>query len=280
VRALYGMVQRGMTDAEPLPTGAFERILLSKLQRRIESVTENLDVMKTASAARTVFYDMYNDLREYLNLRETADRDTLTRFVETWARFLQPFAPFLGEEIWHSVCGKEGLVSSEGWPSIDVNLVSPKDEAVESYLNRALDDVKKILKALPQTPSKMTFYVAAPWKWRVTRLVLAGVSEGVKIRSIISRALKEVSEVEPKEISRLVQELYRVPKPELEVLEENLRHITDETEEREVMETLGQAFVHSRTGIPVLVSAEDPHSSDPARKTHRSMPLRPGIFFE
>ncbi|MFQ5951024.1 MAG: leucine--tRNA ligase, partial [Candidatus Geothermarchaeales archaeon] len=208
VKALYGMVQRRMTDAEPSPAGAFERILLSKLQRTIESVTESLDIMKTASAARTVFYDMYNDLRGYLSLREISDRDTLTRFVETWVKLLQPFAPCLAEEIWHSVCGKEGLVSSESWPDIDVNLVSPKDEAVESYLTRALDDAKKILKALPQTPSKMTFYVAAPWKWRVTRLVLAGVSEGAKMGSVISRALKTARDVEPKEISRLVQELY------------------------------------------------------------------------
>jgi len=280
VKALYGMVQRGIADSEAAAVGAFERILLSKLQRRIESITKNLDVMKTASAARIVFYDMYNDLREYLNLTERGERDTLARYVNNWARLLQPFAPFLAEEIWRSVCSRESLISSEEWPRMKLDLVSPRDEAVEIYLNKVVDDAKEILKALPHVPNSMTLYVAAPWKWRVTQLVLAGVSEGAEMGSVMSRALKEVSEVEPKEISRLVQELYGVPKPELEILQESLSFIRDAAEERKLMETLGQAFVQGRTGIPVLVSAEDPHGSDPAKKAHRSMPLRPGIFFE
>ena len=147
-------------------------------------------------------------------------------------------------------------------------------------LNKVVDDAKEILKALPQTPNSMTLYVAAPWKWRVTQLVLAGVSEGAEMGSVMSRALKKASEVEAKEISRLVRELYGVPKPELEILQESLSFIRGAAEERKLLETLGQAFVRGRIGIPVLVSAEDPHRSDPARKTHRSMPLRPGIFFE
>src|SRR2546430_10190705 len=87
------------------------------------------------------------------------------------ARIFAPLATHVAEELWAAI-GNKGLVAKAEWPKPNDKLVDRIAEASESVIKDTLEDTSEILKATGLTPRRVTYYVAAPWKWRIYQKAL------------------------------------------------------------------------------------------------------------
>ncbi|MEM1600633.1 MAG: class I tRNA ligase family protein, partial [Sulfolobales archaeon] len=76
---IYGSVKR--TD-----TTIVDRWLMSRLQRHIKEVTQDLNNVRLRSAAVRVFYLMYQDLIDYISLSENSPSDVVVEYIESWIK--------------------------------------------------------------------------------------------------------------------------------------------------------------------------------------------------
>ena len=149
------------SQADPKPPGTVgkleDRWILSRLNRTIDDVTGLMEKYRFNSALKLLYDFVWHDfcdwyvemIKERLNLPEVdQDRKTaqgVAHFVLNHVlRLLQPFAPFVTEEIWHHLYGQSGDRSSvltARWPSPDQTMI---DDALESTLNRVQEAVTSI----------------------------------------------------------------------------------------------------------------------------------------
>ncbi|MFH2063492.1 MAG: leucine--tRNA ligase [bacterium] len=97
---------------------AADESLTRLLHKTVRKVSEDIEAFKfnTAISALMIFLNEWS-------ASGTGDRETAGVFL----RLLAPFAPFLGEELWHSL-GHEGSVFAEPWPKWDEGLC--RDEQI------------------------------------------------------------------------------------------------------------------------------------------------------
>lgn len=110
-------------------SGEENKQLIIKLNKTIKKVTEDIEKLKFNTAVAAMM--------EFLNDWEHCQAQFLTASVkiglarQSAKKFLQilaPFAPFMTEEIWHSVFDEKESIHLSKWPEID------KDEVVEEEI--------------------------------------------------------------------------------------------------------------------------------------------------
>ncbi len=144
----------------------------------------------------TVLYQIENDTAWYQRRlgprkksHEGRDR-VLKQVFDFKARMIAPLAPHVAEEMWASL-GNKGMVAKADWPEFDESLHDSAAEAAESIIRQTLDDTAEILRATGLTPKRITYYSAAPWKWRIYQKALdmavkSQTDQGNFIRDVMS----------------------------------------------------------------------------------------------
>ncbi len=169
--ALNGFASGIIASGKHEENAALERWLQSKIQRRIKEVTASLEELKTRTALQVALFEIWNDLRWYIQRKGSTDAKELNEAVKVWVKMLAPFAPFICEELW-SQTGEAGFVSVASWPVFDAAKVDVAAEEQENLIIDAISDTSNILKAMKITPKRVWFYTASPWKWQVYLKVL------------------------------------------------------------------------------------------------------------
>ncbi|MGB2985754.1 MAG: class I tRNA ligase family protein [Phycisphaerae bacterium] len=108
-----GELTKALTDDKP-DTGA-----LRALHKLIKRVTEDLERLKLNTAIAAIF--------DFVNFMTPRDRRSRT-VIEPFVLVVSPFAPHLGEELWHRL-GHDKTLAYEPWPQYDEKLA--RDEEVE-----------------------------------------------------------------------------------------------------------------------------------------------------
>jgi leucyl-tRNA synthetase len=105
-------------EPEALSPGAREAWRLA--HRAVERATEALERDLNFNTAIAAFMELVNGLRRVGEAGEWSDSDfpVLGQAVTLLTRGLAPFAPHLGEELWHRL-GGEPSVFAAGWPEAD-----------------------------------------------------------------------------------------------------------------------------------------------------------------
>lgn len=86
-----------------------------KMHQTIKKVTHDIQHFEYNTAI--------SSLMIYINYLEGLTRSDLTQSaLETLCLLLNPFAPHLAEELWHTVLRKETFIQTESWPSFDPKL--------------------------------------------------------------------------------------------------------------------------------------------------------------
>ncbi len=106
-----------------------DRWILSRLNRVARQTEEALDAYKFNEAAGAVYQFVWHELCDwYLEAikptlyDKTGDQEKTATLSVLWVVFkealilLHPFAPFVTEEIWHSLPGTEGSIMQAAWP--------------------------------------------------------------------------------------------------------------------------------------------------------------------
>lgn len=260
--------------------GHLERWLLSKLQQRVAVVTSSLDELKTRTALQTALFEVWNDLRWYIQRKGSIDSRTLRETVTVWLRLLAPFAPFTCEEVW-SLGGEEGFISVAPWPKTDDRLIDVMAEEQENFIVNLIEDTLNILKATKIAPKHVYVYVATAWKWQVfLKLLNKAVAGEVKMGEAMREFAAE-KELKPhmKEVASLVP---RIIKGLTKLSAEQKTNVlkTGMMDERGMVEDAAD-FLRDRLNAEVSVYSEDDAKRfDPKGRAGMALPRQPAIYIE
>jgi leucyl-tRNA synthetase len=263
--------------------------MLSRLQSYIVDANEAMTELKVRRTIHAALYNLNQDLDWYSkrvsSKRERSDRKNainhvLKKVVDTQVRLLTPFTPHLCEEIWEAM-GGEGFVAFAPWPTPDPELVKPEAEELEQGIRDSLEDVQKIVRVTGIKPSKISFYTATSWKWKVyLRALELAREEKLDIGTLIRDAFKDDEiKVRAKEVpafARIVVE--DVTKTPAAIAERRLAmgQINESNLIEDASSFFGQEFECEIT----VANESDPWIEDPANRAKRAKPYRPAIYVE
>jgi leucyl-tRNA synthetase len=275
-KVALGIVEKAKSDK----TGHLERWLLSKMQQRISDVTKHLDDLKTRTALEIALFEVWNDFRWYTRRKGKTGPKAVQEALEVWLRLLAPFAPYVCEELW-SAMKKDTFISVAQWPRVAEDKVDVLAEELENLLIDLVEDTLNVLRATKITPSRICYYTASAWKWKVYRsLVARGVEGEVKVSAVMKKLAKDpdlrdnmkaVAGFVPK-VLKALNKLSNDRKGRLASAE-----LSDEKEFIE--STL--AFLEERFSAKVAVySEEDKSCYDPKKRAALAVPSQPAIYIE
>jgi len=280
LKSLYNFVNDVLRLPKMEEIRSLDRWLLSLIQRRVQEVTEAVELLKTRTAAEVALFEVWNDIRWYLRRTDKPNSAVLSEVIEVWTRLLAPFAPHVCEELWHLI-GNDGFVSTAHWPSPDPSRIDLLAEEAESLVRNLMEDTSNVMKATKIAPRKICYYVAAPWKRKAYLKALEeSVSKKVAIRDLMSQLMsdpelrKETKKV-AQFISQAITEINQMPEDK----KSRLIKIRALSEEQILIEA--KSFLEREFKTLVSVYEEDdPERHDPKNRANLAKPYRPAIYIE
>ena len=266
-----------------------DKWMLSRLQNHIADAIESMTELKVRRTIHAALYELNQDVEWYMKrvamYRDRNDRAQAIRHVE-WTvldaqvRMMAPFTPHLCEEIWEMMGGR-GFVAFAKYPEVDKGLVQKESETLESIIQSSLEDVQNITKVTGIKPSKIHFYTADGWKWKIYLKALELANKAaLDVGALIKEAFKDEemkvrSKVVPGFARTVVEDVIKLPASDLE-----MRLRLGQLNEVAVLQDASM-FMEAEFGCPVVISAEsDPWIDDPAKRANRAKPYRPAIYVE
>jgi leucyl-tRNA synthetase len=278
--ALVGFASGIIVSAQNQENTALERWLTSKLQWRIKGVTSSLDELKTRTALQVALFEIWNDLRWYIQRKGNTDAKVLGDAVKAWLKMLAPFAPFLCEELW-SQTGEEGFISVASWPSFDSGKIDVAAEEQETLITDILTDTTNIIKATKLTPKRICLYTAAPWKWQIYLKILDKTIAGeAKINELMKDfAADKDSKPHMKNIASMVPRIIRSLTKVSGERKDNMQKI--KTMDEHAILTSAIVFLGQRFNAEAIVFSEDDKDRfDPKNRAAMALPYQPAIYIE
>jgi leucyl-tRNA synthetase len=266
--------------AESDETGHMEKWLLSRLQQRIADVTQNLGELKTRTALEIALFEVWNDFRWYIRRKGKTDAKAVLEALEVWLRLLAPFAPYTCEELW-SATGKKNFISLAEWPRLDEGKVDVVAEEKENLLTDLVEDTLNVLKATKISPTRICYYTAANWKWRVYRMILERAVAGeVKVNEVMKELAKDHSLRENmKAVARFVPKVLKALSKLPDERKNRLANFEISNEKEFIESTLD--FLEERFSAKVAVyGEEDKARYDPKQRAALAIPGQLAIYIE
>jgi leucyl-tRNA synthetase len=257
-----------------------EEWLLSRLQQRIAQVTANLEKLKTRTALEIALFEVWNDFRWYTRRKGKTETKAVREALEIWLRLLAPFAPYVCEEVW-SATGKDTFISLAEWPRVDEDKVDASVEELENLLSDLIEDTLNILKATKISPTRISYYTASDWKWKVYRSLVARAVEGeVKVKEIMKELAKDSTLKENmRAVASFVQKALKVLNKLPNERKTRLTKI-EITNEREFIKG-ALDFLERRFKVKITVYDEkDKARYDPKQRAALAIPGHPAIYIE
>jgi leucyl-tRNA synthetase len=271
-----GIVEKAKSNA----AGHLERWLLSKMQQRIADVTQNLEELKTRTALEIALFEVWNDFRWYTRRKGKTEAKAVQEALEVWLRLLAPFAPYVCEELW-SATGKDTFISLAEWPRVDEDKVDVLAEELENLLTDLVEDTLNVLRATKITPSRICYYTAAAWKWKVYRSLVARAIEGeVKVGEVMKElakdhGLRENMKAVASFVPKVLKALNKLPN-------ERKRRLAsvELSSEKEFIDS-ALDFLEERFSAKVAVYGEEEKARyDPKQRAPLAIPGQPAIYIE
>lgn len=152
-----------------------DKWMLSKLQRLVKSVTEQLERFELHLAGRQILSFVTDELsRFYIKLirdrisphapvnERRATSFTLKQVLNTLSRLLAPITPFLADEVYRAVGGNLASVHLETWPEV-------REEWVDEEVEAQMELIKEVVEACYALRNTARIKL----RWPLRRLVVA-----------------------------------------------------------------------------------------------------------
>jgi leucyl-tRNA synthetase len=280
LESLYNFAKSIIKTAKNDEKTRLETWLLSKLQQRIAAVTEKLEELKTRTALEIALFETWNDFRWYANRKGKTEAEALREALEVWLRLLAPFAPYVCEELW-SKMGKVGFISLADWPRVDETKVNVLAEEQEILITDLIEDTLNVLKATKITPTRICYYTAAAWKWKVYRNIVGKTAHGeVKVNEVMKELVKDSAlKAHLKTAAGFVAKALKALKKLSSDRKARIARI-EIADEKEIIEEAA-AFLKERFNAQVRVYSEEEKTRyDPKQRAMLAMPGQPAIYIE
>jgi valyl-tRNA synthetase len=149
-----------------------DKWILSKLNRLIGEVTENMDKYELGIAVQKIYDFIWDDYCDwYIELtkarlyaedqasKETAQR-VLVYVLDQFLKLLHPYMPFITEEIWQAIPHEGESIMIAPWPTVDERLNFPAEEDAMDHIMAAIRSVRNRRAEMNVPPSKKsTLYI-------------------------------------------------------------------------------------------------------------------------
>ena len=144
-------LEKGFETIDEANISLQDRWILSRLTRVTRQTEAALDAYKFNEAAGAVYQFVWHELCDwYLEAikptlyadgadeKKTATRSVLWHVFREALILLHPFAPFVTEEIWHSLPGTEGSIMQARWPMPETPGQPGEDAAAEEQMETVM----------------------------------------------------------------------------------------------------------------------------------------------
>ena len=148
-------MMNGATTEGPLPDraslSAIDAWILSRITETAIEYTELLESYEFARASEVIYHFAWDDLCDwYLELSKealasgsaAATQRVLGYVLDVLFHLLHPVMPFITEELWTTLTGKETLVIS-AWPHVDQKNIDKKAEKLVVELQKIVTEVRR-----------------------------------------------------------------------------------------------------------------------------------------
>ena len=218
--------------------------IINRLNKTVESATNNLDKYELAIAGNEIMSFVWDDFCSmYIEFTKSAlnsddlnvkhqTLNTLIYVLEAILKLLHPFIPFVTEEIYQSIHGEDLSIMKESWPVI-YNEVD----------NKKAEDIDKVIEIIKQTREIRTENNIKPSK--ELSVMFEGFNPDESIQSILSRMVKvnlidnsnEETIVRPVSFGNIYYLMNEIvdKKAELEKIEKELERLESEIKRSQSM---------------------------------------------
>jgi len=243
--------------------------LLAVLDSRISMVVNAMDRFDLREASNLIFYEMYNDLRRYLD--EGGFGPELKEFLKAWVLMASPFTPHLAEELWHRL-GEESFACEEAYPQ--PKGVDPLPIYESLYIEGIREDLRKILKMYRGEKSQIELFIAEEWKRQLLQDAIkdpSTIDAGQMIKEALARHLVQ------KGREAILTEYIKGLKKYIVSLSDREREMLARINEVRVL-TEWQQELEMEFACRIIIHPPEDTEKNPQTKAHASKPLRPGIL--
>jgi leucyl-tRNA synthetase len=271
-------------------TGIEDRWLLSRLQNHITDITVSMDKLRVRKALHDILYLLDQDLQWYRKRITAKTRDdslialTLATFLDNRIRMLAPFAPFISEEVWEIIGGKNDSIIFAGWPIVDEDKKDPIAEESEQLIINLISDLQNILRVTKISPTKIIIYTSAQWKQEIYQKILEYIllENKTNFGDIMKQLVKDPETAKaknnPKLIRNMIEDILSDP---IEARNRRLKlTVFDEIFPlNDAKKLLSIESGNSQAEI-IVHSEDDIQKYDPREKSKYSRPFKPAIYIE
>jgi leucyl-tRNA synthetase len=182
-----------------------DKWLLHRLNTTTAEVSKSFDEIRIRDALNTVLYLMDKDFEWYNKRRSSKEPSEISEknyvlvvyiYLKYRIKMISPFCPFLGEEVWNLLFGKETngqSIFNNSWPEFDKKLDNFVTDDNELMISNLLEDLNKILKVTKNRGiQKVYIYLASDNKKRLYKRMIDLVINtnsrnfGVLMKSLLS----------------------------------------------------------------------------------------------
>ena len=150
-----------------------DKWILSKLNRAVAEITENMDRYELGVAAQKIYDFIWDDYCDwYIELTKTRlqgeDEDSKVRAQQVlcWVltemlKLLHPFMPFITEEIWQALPHEGDFLMLQDWPAASESMNFPKEEKAMELIMDAIRAIRGRRSEMNVPPSKKAHLTVA-----------------------------------------------------------------------------------------------------------------------
>jgi len=139
-------------DLPPVASlGAIDRWILSRLNETIAEADQLFESFEFARACELIYHFAWDELCDwYLELskeafagsNKAASQRVLGHVLDQLLRLMHPVMPFITEELWTTLTGKESLVIAQ-WPVSDASLIDPSAAKIIGQVQEIVTEVRR-----------------------------------------------------------------------------------------------------------------------------------------
>ncbi len=139
-------------DLPPVASlGAIDRWILSRLNETIAEADQLFESFEFARACELIYHFAWDELCDwYLELskeafagsNKAASQRVLGHVLDQLLRLMHPVMPFITEELWTTLTGKESLVIAQ-WPISDASLIDPSAAKIIEQVQEIVTEVRR-----------------------------------------------------------------------------------------------------------------------------------------
>ena len=257
---LLNTIEGDMPRIEDIPLETVDRWMISQTEITIKEVQNAINGFRINDAARLlydrfwhIFCDWYIEMIKprVFGKDEYAKRSSISItlwVVDNFLRMLHPFMPFITEELWSYLPGKENLITISQWPVLEKNLIDKQTDKEVEFLQKFIDSVRNIrgeykiekktgIPVFIKGKEERIKLIKDEWKWVSSLAGLSEIKEGAP-RNVVyaSSVLKDVEIFVPLgELINIEQEIKRQEK-ELQSIVKQTDTIRKRLNNREFLE--------------------------------------------